>query len=41
MLSGHKRGDTWQLGPNPIPLGYVIRGFALYKTGERTGLTAQ
>ena len=30
-----KRGDTWQVPPNPIPIGYVIRGFALYLTGER------
>ncbi len=30
-----KKGADWPVDPNPIPLGYVIRGFTLYKTGER------
>lgn len=33
--TGYKRGDSWNVGPNPIPLGHVIRGFLLYKSGER------
>ncbi len=30
-----KKGTDWPDDPDPIPLGYVIRGFTLYKTGER------
>ena len=29
-----KRGTTWSIGPNPIPISYVTRAAALWKGGE-------
>ena len=30
-----KKGGTWPLGPNPIPVDYVTRAGALWRDGER------
>lgn len=32
--AAYKRGDPWPVGPNPIPLDYIIRAATLYKRGE-------
>lgn len=32
--AAYKRGAAWPVGPNPIPLDYVIRAATLYKRGE-------
>lgn len=32
--SAYKRGAAWPVGPNPIPLDYMIRAATLYKRGE-------
>ncbi|MCX7047800.1 MAG: hypothetical protein NTX50_20235 [Candidatus Sumerlaeota bacterium] len=29
-----KRGDTWPVPPNPIPIGYVTRGGMIWKSSE-------
>jgi hypothetical protein len=33
--TAYRKGETWSAPPVPIDLGYVIRGFTLYKRGER------
>jgi len=29
-----RRGNTWSIAPNPIPIGYVTRAVAIWKGGE-------
>jgi outer membrane protein assembly factor BamB len=33
--TAYKRGSAWPVDPNPIPLGFVVRGLVLYKAGEK------
>ena len=32
--SAWKSGETWEIGPNPIPISYVTRAGVLWRTGE-------